>query len=157
MSITENKVNIRNYDQLLADIQSLVKGENNLMANLGNILAAIKYSMNWFWVGLYKTESDDLVLYMFQGPHACTRIKKGKGVCGKSWEENKTIIVDDIDSFDGHISCNASSKSEIVIPIRNKNGAVKYVLDIDSINYADFSEKDAIELQKITSVIEQLI
>ena len=157
MSITENKVNIRNYDQLLADIQSLVKGENNLMANLGNILAAIKYSMNWFWVGLYKTESDDLVLFMFQGPHACTRIKKGKGVCGKSWEENKTIIVDDVDTFDGHISCNSLSKSEIVIPIRNKDGAVKYVLDIDSINYADFSEKDAIELQKITSVIEQLI
>ena len=141
----------------MLDIESLIKGEKNLLANMGNILAAIKYSMNWFWVGLYKVEKEELILFMFQGPHACTRIKKGKGVCGLSWENNKTIIVDNVDTFNGHISCNALSKSEIVIPIRNKEGKVEYVLDIDSIYYADFSEIDARELQKITSLIEQLI
>ena len=156
MSATENIATTRDYDQLLINIHSLIQGENNTMANLGNIIAAIKYSMDWFWVGLYKVEGDELVLYLFQGPHACTRIKKGKGVCGKSWEENKTIVVENVNDFEGHIACNALSKSEIVIPIR-VNGEVKYVLDIDSVNYSDFNNHDAIELEKITSVIEQLI
>ena len=157
MSLIENKVNTRNYDQLLVDIQSLIKGEDNLLANMGNILAALKYSMNWFWVGLYKVEGEELVLFLFQGPYACTRIQKGKGVCGIAWQENRTIIVDDVNTFEGHISCNVASKSEIVIPIRNKEGAVVLILDIDSDLNADFTEKDAIELQKIASVIEQLI
>ena len=135
----------------------MIDGEDNLFANMGNILSLIKYTMNWLWVGLYKVEGEELVLFMFQGPHACTRIKKGKGVCGRAWEENKTIIIDDVHSFEGHISCNNSSKSEIVIPIKNKHGAVKYILDIDSASYSDFSDIDALELQKITSVIEQLI
>ena len=156
MSATENIATTRDYGQLLINIHSLIQGENNTMANLGNIIAAIKYSMDWFWVGLYKVEGDELVLYLFQGPHACTRIKKGKGVCGKSWEENKTIVVENVNDFEGHIACNALSKSEIVIPIR-VNGEVKYVLDIDSVNYSDFNNHDAIELEKITSVIEQLI
>lgn len=156
MSATENIATTRDYDQLLINIHSLIQGENNTMANLGNIIAAIKYSMDWFWVGLYKVEGDELVLHIFQGPHACTRIKKGKGVCGKSWEENKTIVVENVNDFEGHIACNALSKSEIVIPIR-VNGEVKYVLDIDSVNYSDFNNHDAIELEKITSVIEQLI
>ena len=150
-------INTRNYDRLIGDINSLIEGENNLFANLGNILSSIKYNMSWFWVGLYKVEGEDLVLFLFQGPHACTRIKKGKGVCGVAWEENRVIIVDDVSSFEGHISCNASSKSEIVIPIRNKKGEVALILDIDSDLYGDFTEKDAAELQKITSIIEQII
>ena len=156
MSTTENIATARDYDQLLANIHSLIQGEGNTMANLGNIIAAIKYSMDWFWVGLYKVEGNELVLFMFQGPHACTRIKKGKGVCGKSWEDNKTVIVENVDEFEGHIACNALSRSEIVVPIRS-NDEVKYLLDIDSINYSDFNKHDAIELQKIANVIEQLI
>ncbi len=150
-------INTRNYDQLIGDINSLIKGESNLFANLGNILSSIKYNMSWFWVGLYKVEGEDLVLFLFQGPHACTRIKKGKGVCGVAWEENRVVIVDDVSSFEGHIACNASSKSEIVIPIRNKKGEVALLLDIDSDLYGDFTDKDATELQKITSIIEQII
>ena len=157
MSLTRNKINTRNYDQLISEINSLIEGEENLYANLGNILSSIKYSMSWLWVGLYKVEEEDLVLYLFQGPHACTRIKKGKGVCGVAWEENRVVIVDDVHSFEGHISCNASSKSEIVIPIRNKKGEVALVLDIDSEVYGDFTDNDATELKKITSIIEQII
>ena len=156
MSATENIATARDYDQLLTNIHSLIQGEENTMANLGNIIAAIKYSMDWFWVGLYKVEGDELILFMFQGPHACTRIKKGKGVCGKAWEDNKTVIVENVDEFEGHIACNTLSKSEIVVPIRSNN-KVKYLLDIDSINYSDFNKHDAIELQKIANVIEQLI
>jgi len=104
MSLTTNTINVRNYDGLIGDVNSLIEGEDNLFANMGNILSLIKYTMNWLWVGLYKVEGEELVLFMFQGPHACTRIKKGKGVCGRAWEENKTIIVDDVHSFEGHIS-----------------------------------------------------
>ncbi len=157
MTTAEKLAATRNYDQLLIEINSLITGENNLMANLGNILASIKYTMKWFWVGLYKVEENELVLFMFQGPHACTRIKKGIGVCGKAWQDNRTIVVDNVHEFEGHIACSALSKSEIVIPIRNNNNEVKYVLDIDSISYADFNTNDALELQKIAKVIEQLI
>jgi len=147
----------KNYSLLHQEISALIEGENNMFANIGNILAAIKFRMNWFWVGLYKVDQDELVLFMFQGPHACTRIKKGKGVCGTAWKENRTIIVEDVEKFDGHIACNSNSKSEIVIPIKDKSGAIAYVLDIDSSELNTFKEIDAIELNKITAIIETLI
>ena len=147
----------KNYSLLHQEISALIEGENNMFANIGNILAAIKFRMNWFWVGLYKVDQDELVLFMFQGPHACTRIKKGKGVCGTAWEENRTIIVEDVEKFDGHIACNSNSKSEIVIPIKDKSGTISYVLDIDSAELNTFTELDAKELNKIKAVIETLI
>ena len=147
----------RNYSLLHQEINALIEGEKNMFANIGNILAAIKFRMNWFWVGLYKVENQELVLFMFQGPHACTRIKKGKGVCGVSWEKNKSIIVDDVSLFDGHIACNSASKSEIVLPIRNSSNQVAYVLDIDSDQLSDFNKEDEKELKKIVTLIEGLI
>ena len=147
----------KNYSLLHQEISALIEGENNMFANIGNILAAIKFRMNWFWVGLYKVEKEELVLFMFQGPHACTRIKKGKGVCGTAWEENRTIIVEDVEKFDGHIACNSNSKSEIVIPIKDISGTISYVLDIDSAELNTFTELDAKELNKIKAVIETLI
>ena len=147
----------KNYSLLHQEISALIEGENNMFANIGNILAAIKFRMNWFWVGLYKVDQDELVLFMFQGPHACTRIKKGKGVCGTAWEENRTIIVEDVEKFDGHIACSSNSKSEIVIPIKDISGTISYVLDIDSAELNTFTKLDAKELNKIKAVIETLI
>ena len=157
MSSTTIDSTTRNYSLLHQEINALIEGEKNMFANIGNILAAIKFRMNWFWVGLYKVENDELVLFMFQGPHACTRIKKGKGVCGTCWEKNQTIIVDNIHNFDGHIACNSASQSEIVIPIKDRNGHVAYVLDIDSEHLNAFSENDKQELTKIAALLETLI
>ena len=151
------KKSTRNYSLLQQEIHALIEGESNVFANIGNILAAIKFSMNWFWVGLYKVENTELVLFMFQGPHACTRIKKGSGVCGTAWLENRTLIVEDVDQFDGHITCNSASKSEIVLPIKDKNGVVTHVLDIDSEHLSDFNNNDAKELKKVVTIIESLI
>ena len=148
---------LRNYPELISQVNALIFEETNLFANLGNIIACLKFSMNWFWVGLYKVENDELVLFMFQGPHACTRIKKGKGVCGAAWERNKSIIVEDVNQFDGHIACNSASKSEIVLPIKNDLGEVVYILDIDSNKLNDFDSEDEKELQKIVAIIEGLI
>jgi len=157
MSSTTIDSTTRNYSLLHQEINALIEGEKNMFANIGNILAAIKFRMNWFWVGLYKVENDELVLFMFQGPHACTRIKKGKGVCGTCWEKNQTIIVDNVHDFDGHIACNSASQSEIVIPIKDRNGHVAYVLDIDSEHLNAFSENDKQELTKIAALLETLI
>ena len=157
MSSTTIDSTTRNYSLLHQEINALIEGEKNMFANIGNILAAIKFRMNWFWVGLYKVENDELVLFMFQGPHACTRIKKGKGVCGTCWEKNQTIIVDNVHNFDGHIACNSASQSEIVFPIKDRNGHVAYVLDIDSEHLNAFSENDKQELTKIAALLETLI
>ena len=157
MSEISVKTPTRNYSLLHQEINALIEGEVNMFANIGNILAALKFRMNWFWVGLYKVENDELVLFMFQGPHACTRIKRGSGVCGTSWQENRTLIVADVDQFDGHISCNSASKSEIVLPIKDKNGAVAYILDIDSAHLNAFNENDGRELNKVVTIIERLI
>lgn len=156
------------YESLIPQIKALIEGENDCIANLSNILAALKYSMNYFWVGIYfvkRPHSDlssstnisgkgaELVLGPFQGPVACTRISYGKGVCGKCWELKKTIIVDDVDQFPGHIACSSLSKSEIVLPAINKNGDVILVMDIDSQSLADFDETDQIYLEKVMEMI----
>jgi GAF domain-containing protein len=140
------------YESLLPQIQGLLSGETNLIANLGNIVAALKEQFNWLWVGFYWIQEDELVLGPFQGPVACTRIKKGRGVCGTSWEKEATIIVDDVEKFPGHIACSSSSKSEIVLPVF-KEGKILGVLDVDSSELAQFDEVDQVYLEKILAMI----
>jgi GAF domain-containing protein len=140
------------YESLLPQIQGLLRGETNLVANLGNIAAALKEQFNWLWVGFYWIIDDELVLGPFQGPVACTRIKKGRGVCGTSWEKEATIIVDDVEKFPGHIACSSSSKSEIVLPVF-KEGKIQGVLDVDSSELAQFDEVDQLYLEKILAMI----
>ena len=140
------------YESLLPQIQSLLNGEPNLIANLANIAAALKEQFNWFWVGFYWIIEDELVLGPFQGPVACTRIKKGRGVCGAAWERSATIIVDDVEKFPGHIACSSLSKSEIVIPVF-KEGKIMGVLDVDSSDLAAFDATDQVYLEKIVALI----
>ena len=140
------------YDSLLPQIESLVSYETDHIANLGNVVAALKEQFGWFWVGFYLVKGDELVLGPFQGPVACTRIKKGKGVCGNSWAEAKTLIVPDVDKFPGHIACSSLSKSEIVVPVIS-NGEVIGVLDVDSADYNSFDETDQEYLEKIVAII----
>ena len=140
------------YESLLPQIQALLNGEPNLIANLANIAAALKEQFNWFWVGFYWIIEDELVLGPFQGPVACTRIKKGRGVCGAAWERSATIIVDDVEKFPGHIACSSLSKSEIVIPVF-KEGKIMGVLDVDSSDLAAFNATDQVYLEKIVALI----
>jgi GAF domain-containing protein len=140
------------YESLIPQIEALLRGENNLIANLGNIAAALKEQFNWLWVGFYWIIEDELVLAPFQGPVACTRIKKGRGVCGTSWEKEATIIVADVEKFPGHIACSSSSKSEIVLPVF-KEGKIVGVLDVDSSELAQFDEVDQLYLEKILTMI----
>jgi len=140
------------YESLLPQIKGLLEGETNLVANLANIAAALKEQFNLWWVGFYWIHEDELVLGPFQGPVACTRIKKGRGVCGKSWETEKTLIVEDVEKFPGHIACSSLSKSEIVVPVF-KNGQIVGVLDVDSEHLAHFDETDRDFLEKIVDLI----
>ena len=136
------------YKELLPQITALLSGETNRTANLANAVAALKMTFDFFWVGFYVVENDQLVLGPFQGPIACTRISKGKGVCGTSWEKNETIVVPDVDAFPGHIACSSASKSEIVVPVL-KNGEVVAVLDVDSDQLNDFDSADAAALNEL--------
>ncbi len=140
------------YRSLIPQISALIEGENDLIANMANVCAALKEQFNFFWIGFYMVKGDELVLGPFQGPVACTRIRKGKGVCGTSWNEAKTIIVPDVEAFPGHIACSSASKSEIVIPII-RNGAVIGVLDVDSDQLNSFDETDADLLNEILQLI----
>jgi GAF domain-containing protein len=145
------------YASTLPQIKALVKGESDSTANVANIMAALKEAFGFFWVGCYFVKNDQLVLGPFQGPVACTRIFKGKGVCGASWEKNEVILVPDVDAFPGHIACSSLSKSEIVLPIRNTNGEVVGVLDVDSDQLDDFSETDHKWLIEVVAVIESVL
>lgn len=137
------------YSTLIPQVKALCKGESNTIANQSNIAAALKQTFDFFWVGFYWKETEkELVLGPFQGPIACTRISKGKGVCGSSWEKEETVLVKDVEAFPGHIACSADSRSEIVVPIK-KNGEVVGVLDIDSDEYASFDETDAKYLREL--------
>src|SRR5690606_22515231 len=130
------------YQSLLPQVEALLEGEQDLIANLANMAAALKAQFNFFWVGFYLIKNNELVLGPFQGPVACTRIQMGKGVCGTAWKENRVLIVPDVDQFPGHIACSSYSKSEIVLPVRRQDGDVIGVLDIDSERLADFDEID---------------
>lgn len=136
------------YTTLLPQVRALCTGEPNLVANLGNVASALKMTFDFFWVGFYLVEKDELVLGPFQGPIACTRIAYGKGVCGSSWKQNETLVVPDVEAFPGHIACSSESKSEIVVPIR-KDGQVIAILDVDSNALNDFDEIDATHLNEL--------
>ncbi|HEY9048671.1 MAG TPA: GAF domain-containing protein [Ohtaekwangia sp.] len=144
------------YDILIPQIESLITGEPDQVANFSNIVAALKQTMNFFWVGFYIVKNDQLVLGPFQGPIACTRINFGKGVCGTSWKEKKTILVPNVDEFPGHIACSSASKSEIVLPAF-KNGEVALVLDVDSDVLNDFDDTDREALEKVMRIIENIL
>lgn len=144
------------YNTLLPQIEALTSGEPDLIANLSNIAAALRYGMGFFWTGFYLVKGNSLVLGPFQGPVACTRIAKGKGVCGTSWAEGKTILVPDVEQFPGHIACSSDSKSEIVLPAF-KNGEVALVLDVDSDKLNDFDETDRLNLEKLMRLIERFL
>ena len=140
------------YLSLLPQIKGLLDGEPDLIANLANVVAALKEQFGWLWVGFYLVKSDALVLAPFQGPVACTRIKKGKGVCGASWEKATTLIIPDVEKFPGHIACSSLSRSEIVIPVMRNNEVVA-VLDVDSSEPNHFDTTDQQYLEKIISFI----
>lgn len=139
------------YENLLPQIKSLVECETDEIANMANVSACLKDTFNFWWVGFYRVIGDELVLGPFQGPLACTRIRKGKGVCGTAWQEAKTQIVPNVDAFPGHIACSSLTRSEIVVPII-KNGKVAAVLDIDSEKPANFDEVDKENLEKMVAL-----
>ena len=136
------------YENLLPQIKALMEGETDVIANMANVSACLKDTFNFWWVGFYRVLGDTLVLGPFQGPLACTRIAKGKGVCGTAWQKAQTIIVPDVDAFPGHIACSSLTKSEIVVPFINK-GVVTAVLDIDSKKVENFDDTDKFYLEKI--------
>ncbi|MEG1615430.1 MAG: GAF domain-containing protein [Bacteroidales bacterium] len=140
------------YAELIPQITSLVENEPDLIANLANVAAALKEVFGFFWVGFYLVRDEELVLGPFQGPIACTRIKYGKGVCGTAWKEGKTVIVEDVERFPGHIACSSLSRSEIVVPLYFEERIVG-VLDVDSDKLNDFDETDARNLEAICKVL----
>jgi len=140
------------YESLLPQIKGLLEGEPDLVANLANVAGALKEQFNWLWVGFYLVKNDELVLGPFQGPVACTRIKKGKGVCGTSWAKAQTLIVPDVEKFPGHIACSSLSRSEIVVPIIRNNKVIG-VLDVDSIEPDQYDNIDHDYLEQITELI----
>ena len=144
------------YKTLVPQIEALVQGEQDVVANLANIAAALKQTMNFFWVGFYLVKNSELVLGPFQGPIACTRIGFGKGVCGACWKEGKVMIVPNVDEFPGHIACSSASKSEIVLPAFKKD-KVMLVLDVDSDKLNDFDEIDQNYLGQVMHIIEAFL
>lgn len=152
LNIITNVAKAEQYQSLIPQIKGLVTGETDLIANLANISAALKEQFGWLWIGFYLVKGDELVLGPFQGPVACTRIRKGKGVCGTAWAQAETVIVPDVEAFPGHIACSSASRSEIVLPLL-KDGEVVGVLDVDSVSLNEFDEVDAKYLSEITVLI----
>ena len=140
------------YESLLPQIAALVGHETDLVANLANVAAALKAQFNWLWIGFYLVKNNELVLGPFQGPIACTRIAKGRGVCGTSWQQGATLIVPDVEQFPGHIACSSLSRSEIVVPLLN-DAEVVAILDVDSAELNQFDETDKDYLQQIAAMI----
>ena len=141
------------YRHLLPQIKALVEGESDFIANMANMCAGLKEQFGWLWVGFYLVKGNELVLGPFQGPVACTRIQKGKGVCGTAWAEKRTIIVEDVELFPGHIACSILSKSEIVVPLFGQDDIVG-VLDVDSVSLQSFDETDQQYLEEMLSWIK---
>ena len=144
------------YESLIPQIEALTSSESDLIANLSNIVAALKFGMNFFWVGFYFVKKNELVLGPFQGPVACTRISEGKGVCGYAMRVMQAVIVPDVNKFPDHIACSSESKSEIVIPAI-VNGNVALILDVDSVQLNDFDDTDLKYLQKVITITENLL
>ncbi|MEN5174354.1 GAF domain-containing protein [Acinetobacter higginsii] len=144
------------YQSIIPQIQAIVEDESDVIANLANICAALKQQFGWLWIGFYLVKDNELVLGPFQGPIACTRIAKGRGVCGAAWQQQQVIVVPDVDQFPGHIACSSASRSEIVLPIM-KEGECVGVLDIDSDELNQFDQIDAEYLQQLMLIIEKFI
>lgn len=140
------------YQALVPQIKGLLTGEDDLIANMANVVAALKEQFGWFWVGFYVVKNGELVLAPFQGPVACTRIQKGRGVCGTSWQEASILIVPDVEKFPGHIACSSLSRSEIVVPVK-RNDEVVAVLDVDSDALDAFDDTDKRYLEEIVMLI----
>jgi GAF domain-containing protein len=153
LTIVQSTNKQEQYQSLIPQIEALLTGETDLVANLANICAALKEQFKWFWVGFYMVKEGQLVLGPFQGPVACTRIAKGKGVCGAAWEQGKTLIVPDVDAFPGHIACSSLSRSEIVIPLYH-NDQIVGVLDVDSEELDQFDQTDAKYLEQIIQLLQ---
>lgn len=145
------------YDQVNSQVIGLIDQSVDEIANLANACALLKEAFGWWWIGFYRKVNNSLVLGPFQGPVACTTIGFGKGVCGSSWKEGRTIIVEDVESFPGHIACSAASKSEIVVPLWRKDGSFWGVLDVDSEHLAHFDAVDQIELEKFCRSLEIIL
>jgi GAF domain-containing protein len=141
------------YDALVPQLKALINGEEDLVANLANLSAALREVFEWWWVGFYWVKAEELVLGPFQGPIACTRIRFGKGVCGTAWKEQKSLFVPDVNDFVGHIACSSSSVAEIVVPIFDSNQVVVGVLDVDSEKYDTLDETDVYYLELICRLI----
>lgn len=144
------------YQSIIPQIQAIIEDESDVIANLANICAALKQQFGWLWIGFYLVKDNELVLGPFQGPIACTRIAKGRGVCGAAWQQQQVIVVPDVDQFPGHIACSSASRSEIVLPIM-KEGECVGVLDIDSDELNQFDQIDAEYLQELMLIIEKFI
>lgn len=137
------------YDTLLPQAFALIDTETDLIAAMANVAAAIHHSFGWLWTGFYLVKQDELVLGPFQGPIACTRIRKGKGVCGSAWQQAQTLVVPDVNAFPGHIACSSLSRSEIVVPLLDHQGQVRAVLDVDSVELSSFDDSDRAALEQI--------
>jgi len=153
LNIVRNGTKQEQYEALVPQLKALLEDETDLVANLANISAALKEQFNWFWIGFYLVKEAQLVLGPFQGPVACTRIQKGKGVCGAAWEKAETLIVPDVDAFPGHIACSSLSRSEIVVPLL-QGKIVVGVLDADSSELDAFDETDARYLEQIVKLLD---
>jgi L-methionine (R)-S-oxide reductase len=153
LSIITSTDKAEQYRSLIPQIEALLYGETDVVANLANVCAALKEQFGWFWVGFYLVKNGELVLGPFQGPVACTRIAKGRGVCGAAWEQAQTLVVPDVDAFPGHIACSSLSRSEIVIPLFNGHDVVG-VLDVDASELDQFDEVDAKYLEQIVKLVD---
>ncbi len=157
-SIDQSLSKAEKYQQLVPQMKALLEGESNLTANLANFAALLHTTFGWHWTGFYLvSDEDDLVLGPFQGPVACTRLRRGKGVCAAAWESGQTVVVEDVDAFPGHVACSSLSRSEIVVPVRDNSGSVVAVLDVDSAKLADFDETDRAGLQALVVVLEEAL
>ena len=151
--IIQGETKQERYEALLPQIQSVVEGEPDLIANMANVAAMLHETFGFWWTGFYRVEGEELVLGPFQGPMACTRIRKGRGVCGTAWATAQTQVVPDVDKFPGHIACSSASRSEIVVPVFDAGAKIAAVLDIDSASLATFDGTDARFLEGIAAMI----
>ena len=141
------------YELLVSQIRALIEGENDVIAVMSNVAAAIHQTMGFWWTGFYRVKGEELVLGPFQGPVACMHIPYGKGVCGTAWQRAETVVVEDVEQFPGHIACSSESKSEIVVPVFDGDGKVTAVLDIDSEKLATFDDTDRWYLEEICRLL----
>lgn len=147
----------KTYQLLVKQVESLIEGESNTVGQLANVASLLHEAMGWWWTGFYLISDGELQLGPFQGPVACYRIKRGRGVCGTAWDEDRTIVVPDVEQFPGHIACSSLSRSEIVVPLHDSHGKVVGVLDIDSKDLATFDQIDAQWLEEIARVITRCV